>query len=72
MKKCNHPNLKCPNMETQDNTCLLHNPFDCPMDKVAEKVAESHGYVFPCGIEEEDDSFRFWAKEILKVLQQDN
>lgn len=29
--KCKYPDQKCPNMETQDNTCLLKNPLDCPM-----------------------------------------
>ena len=32
---------------------------------VAKEIAESHGYVFPCGIEEEDDSMRYWAKRVL-------
>ena len=29
-KKCEFIDRKCPNMETQDNTCLLKNPYDCP------------------------------------------
>ena len=33
MRKCEYPDRKCPSMETQDNTCLLRNPFNCPMSE---------------------------------------
>ncbi len=36
---------------------------------IAKRVASSHGYVFPCGIEEEDNSFLFWADQILAPIK---
>ncbi len=39
------------------------------VNKVASEVAESHGCTFPCGIEEEDNSFVYWAKRILEVIK---
>lgn len=36
-------------------------------EKIAGQIAESHGYVYPCGVEEEDDSFRYWADQILDL-----
>ena len=35
------------------------------IEQEAKHVAESHLYVYPCGITEEDDSFRYWSKIIL-------
>ena len=37
-------------------------------EKIAGKIAESHGYLYPCGIEEEDDSFRYWADQIKALF----
>ena len=39
------------------------------VEAVAEKIADSHGYVYPSRDTETDDSMRFWAKQILKVLK---
>lgn len=35
-------------------------------ERIAKVIAESHGYVFPTGDKELDDSFMFWADKIIK------
>ncbi|KKM24289.1 hypothetical protein LCGC14_1606610 [marine sediment metagenome] len=40
-------------------------------ESVAKKIAESHGYVFPSGIEEDDDSFLYWADQIFALFNEE-
>lgn len=36
--------------------------------EIASYFAESHGYVFPSGIEEDDTTFRWWADRVQALL----
>ena len=35
------------------------------IEKLAGIISTSHGYVFPSGDEETDESFRYWANQVI-------